>query len=206
MSVCTAIFVKNEWNSRNSRGYPVLSVCWRNVDPARGRQHDIVSREHEHGLPFAASRAFFSSDRPNDAQNVVLGRFSRTFIASSRKTTSVTGSRLILSTFSSVYTLTQQSAISSMRLSRLPHNAAVHCGAVTLVGSVRTRDLYRRPCPMEVDSVRGGSVSSSYCRAEERLCTFGHDVFRYPGEVERRAYATFDVIRQLGDEVLHQVR
>ena len=108
------------------------------------------------GLPFAASRAFFSRDRPNDAQNVVLGRFSRTFIASSRKTTSVTGSRLILSTFSSVYTLTQQSAISSMRLSRLPHSAAVHCGAVTLVGSVRTRDLYKRPCPIEVDSVRGG--------------------------------------------------
>ena len=156
MSVCTAIFVKNEWNSRNSRGYPVLSVCWRNVDPARGRQQDMVGRGHGCGLPFAASRAFFSSDRPNDAQNVVLGRFSRTFIASSRKTTSVTGSRLILSTFSSVYTLTQQSAISSMRLSRLPHSAAVHCGAVTLVGSVRTRDLYKRPCPIEVDSVRGG--------------------------------------------------
>jgi hypothetical protein len=38
-------------------------------------------------------------------------------------------------------TLIQHPAISSMRFSSLAHKAAVHCGAVTLVGSVRTRDL-----------------------------------------------------------------
>ena len=36
----------------------------------------------------------------------------------------------------------QQSAISSIMLSKLDHKAAVHCGAVTFVGSVRNRDLY----------------------------------------------------------------
>jgi hypothetical protein len=39
-------------------------------------------------------------------------------------------------------TFTQQSAISSIITSSRDHNAAVNCGAVTLVGSVRTRERY----------------------------------------------------------------
>lgn len=40
------------------------------------------------------------------------------------------------------HTLTQQSAISSTMFSNRAHNAAVHWGAVKVVGSVLTRDLY----------------------------------------------------------------
>ena len=101
-----------------------------------------------------------------------------TFMASSRKLIPETVSFFILRTCSSVYTyrkrqivsivaprkrqyrkngpyihtLIQHPAISSMRFSNRPHRAAVHCGAVTLVGSVRTRDLYIRLCEGELDS------------------------------------------------------
>lgn len=50
-------------------------------------------------------------------------------------------------------TFIQQSASSPTRLSRRLQRAAVHCGAVTLVGSVRTRDLYNRLCGAGAESV-----------------------------------------------------
>ena len=45
-----------------------------------------------------------------------------------------------------IATLIQHVAISSISVSRRAQSAAVHCGAVIFVGSVRTRDLYKRPC------------------------------------------------------------
>ena len=50
------------------------------------------------------------------------------------------------------YTLMQHTVISSTRLSRLPHINAVNCGAVTVVGSVLTLDLYSK-LPAEEFSV-----------------------------------------------------
>lgn len=33
VSVCTEIFAKKSWKSRNSRGYPLLSVCCMKFEP-----------------------------------------------------------------------------------------------------------------------------------------------------------------------------
>ena len=88
-----------------------------------------------------------------------------------------------------------------MRLSRLPHSAAVHWGAVTLVGSVRTRDLYSRPWPIVV-----GSVATSWIEANgmndlklgdesnDIKRTLSCDILGYPRQVERAPDPIFDCL------------
>ena len=61
-------------------------------------------------------------------------------------------------TLSLIPTLMQLPATSSMRLSKRVQSADVHCGNVTFVGSVRTRDRYSNPCDVLAESVCIGQL------------------------------------------------
>jgi len=80
-----------------------------------------------------------------------LARFQATyeyalaFMASSKKITWEMGSFFNFKTFSRLYTLIQHCDRSPINASKRAHRAVVHWAAVTLVGSVRIRDLYMRP-------------------------------------------------------------
>lgn len=114
-------------------------------------------------IPFADSLDWFSKIRAMVIQKIELGLLSRIFRTSSKKGAFVEVSFFNRSTFSSVYTcqssplirftrggLHKRTQLALMQLlansSTMPCNrvqrAVAHCGALTLVGSVRTRERY----------------------------------------------------------------